>query len=155
MRCETFLARYDRLDARSAPSAALRRHLESCPSCRASVERLRNAMATARIDDQKPLPASAAIEDHAMAVIRLMPKPQRELFSTRDWILAGVVIALSMVFIPLGRDFGVFFSVVGTSYTLPLALVLGLAITVYGALFVGTHIDEVTDFVNRKIIRLH
>jgi len=155
VRCETFLEHYDRIDARSEPGWALRRHLDSCPSCRATVERMRAALQAPASDAYGVSPAEASVEDRVMAVVRLMPQPQRELFSVRDWIIAGSVIVLSMALIPVGSDFGGFIAVVGASYALPLALVLGLGITIYSTLFIGTHIDEVMDFVRRRIVGLH
>jgi anti-sigma factor RsiW len=156
VRCKTFWERYDRLDARTEPGPALKRHLASCDACRAEAELLQKTIRSFSEDIQTLSPAAeGALEDRVMAIVRLLPPPQREFFTVRDWIIAGFVILLSMTLMPFGQDFERLLSIFGTSFALPLALVLGLGITLYGILFVGTHIDETMDFVKRRIIREH
>ncbi|MGO8695234.1 MAG: hypothetical protein ACLQMF_16350 [Rectinemataceae bacterium] len=132
------------------------RHLDSCDLCRAKVKAFQKAILTFS-EDIASLPSAAEgeFDDRVMAIVRLLPEPQHEFFTVRDWIIAGFVILLSMALMPLGQDFERLLAVFGTSFALPLALVLGLGITIYGVLFVGTHIDEAMDFVRRRIIREH
>jgi len=152
VRCETFLKRYDRLDAREGPDSAMLRHLAACDSCRAGVELMRKAMPELSGTEPACSPAEASIEERVMSLVRLSPRPRPELFTVRDWLIAGSILFLSIALMPFGHDFERLFSVFGTSFALPMALVLGGGITVYGALFIGTHVDEAMDFVRRKII---
>jgi hypothetical protein len=125
------------------------RHLEECESCRIEVERVEAAIEACRGADSGGELAQL-LEDRVMAAIRLMPSPQRD-FSVRDWLIAGSVIAASMLLIPVGDYFVRFKEIFGASYTLPLSLVLGIALTAYSALFIGTHMDEVQGFMNKHV----
>jgi hypothetical protein len=154
MRCESFLDRFDRLDAGEEPGLLLRLHLSRCPSCRARVEGLDAAIESWRAQEGEALPAreAEAVEGRVMAAVRLMPRPHRELHA-RNWILAGLVIVASMAFIPYDRNFLFIKELFGESYTLPLFLVLGLLLTVYGAVFIGTHMEELEPYVKRRMPR--
>ncbi len=152
MRCETFLERYDGLEPGRAPAPALARHRASCASCRAQASALEAALAGeggARLAADEALAERARLEDRVMTAVRLLPSPRRD-FSLRDWILAGAILAASMILVPVGDYFARFDEVFGASYALPLSLVLGLGLTAYGALFVGAHLDEVQGFMDRR-----
>lgn len=150
MRCETFRSRYDRLEPGRSMDRAMIAHLEGCGTCRAEVETVEAALAEFRNADEADEfgELGELLESRVMAVVRFMPPPQRD-FSIRDWIIAGSVIAASMLLIPVGEYFARFRETFGASYALPLSLVLGLSLTAYGALFIGTHMDEVQGFVDR------
>ena len=78
-----------------------------------------------------------------MAAVRLMPPPRQD-FALRDWLFPGVVLALSMVLLPvLGKDVDFLKSLFGSGYTLSLSLVLGVAFTAYCAFFIATHLAGV------------
>jgi len=146
MRCETFLDRYDELEPGERPGFRMARHLAACESCAAQVGLVEDALgALCEIKDAGDPPLEARV----MASVRLVPTPQRD-FSVRDWIIAGSVIAASMILIPVGEYFARFDEAFGASYALPLSLVLGLALTAYAALFVGTHMAQVRGFVDRR-----
>ena len=134
-------------------SPAMARHLASCAACRGEVERMDAALhaLVARLPERTL--SEEEFETRVMSAVRLMPAPRRELLSVRDWIIAGCAVLLSMALIPVGGNFGLFIAVAGVSYALPLALVLGVGITLYSALFVGTHVDTVLSFVRRRIVR--
>lgn len=152
MRCETFLDRYDRLDAGERPGPALRAHLSACPACRARIEREAAAITayrTGKADPRLPI-----LEERVMAAIRLTPRPRRVVL-LRDWIVAGLVIALSMALIPLGEEFDLVKEAFGPRYAMPLSLVLGLVLTVYIAVFIGSHLDEFGAMLRRHEGRAH
>lgn len=153
MLCEFFRDRYDRLDAGERPGLLLRLHLMSCPSCREEFERSEAAIASYRRAfgaEASPSGGSDDLEERIMAAVRLLPPPKRS-GGLRNWILVGLVIALSMALIPFGDDFNAIKALFGTSYTLPLMLVLGIVITLYGAVFIGTHMAELEPLVRRYL----
>jgi len=146
MRCETFLDRYDELEPGRPLGFLMARHLRGCERCERQVELVEASLVELREGGEEP--AGSILEERIMAAVRLTPTPQRD-FSVRDWIIAGAVIAASMILIPLGDYFVRFNEAFGASYALPLSLVLGVAITAYAALFVGSHMDELQGFMDR------
>lgn len=149
MRCERFLDRYDRLDAGVTPGFALRRHLASCASCEAKVRRQSAALAAYRAGPaDEAIPEEEVLDERIMAAVRLTPRPRRAVL-VRDWILSGAVIAASMVMIPLGSEFDRAKEAFGSRLAVPLSLVLGLALTAYMAVFIGSHMDSILPLVRR------
>jgi hypothetical protein len=158
MLCEYFRDRYDRLDAGEEPGVLLRAHLALCPACREEAARSKAALAAyrnalyrrdAHREDFEG-PGTDKIEERVMAAVRILPRPRR-VVSFRDWIVSGLVIAISMALIPFGNDFNSIKALFGTSFTLPLMLALSLVITLYGAVFIATHMDELAPFVRRHL----
>lgn len=156
MRCETFLDRYDLLDAGEEPGMALRLHLARCPSCRDRVAAMDAALAAYReeaADEAARLsPEAERLEDHIMAAVRLLPKPKRELHAN-DWAMAGLVLLGALALIPFDANFGIIKAFFGTSYSLPFALVVGVALTVFGTVFIATHMDELEPLLKRRAYR--
>lgn len=145
MRCETFLELYDAREPGSPMGFRMARHLARCPGCSRQVEAVERALGGLRETDGGE---GSRLEDRVMASVRFVPTPQRD-FSLRDWIIAGTVIAASMILIPVGEYFTSFNEIFGASYSLPLSLVLALVLTSYAALFVGAHMSDVQGFLRR------
>jgi hypothetical protein len=95
----------------------------------------------------------ASLEERVMAVVRLIPPPRRDVL-VRDWLLACAIIMASMAIIPLGDDFNRIKAIFGTSYSLPLSLVLGAGLAAFASLFIAGHMDDVQGLVKR-ISRQH
>jgi len=154
MRCDEFLDRHDRLDSGEEPGLFLRLHLASCPACRARVAEQAAALEAIRAAAAGPLDAELedAIEDRVMAAVHLLPRPRRELHA-RDWAISGLVIFASLALVPFDANYGLLRDLVGESFTMPLCLVLGLVVTIYGAVFIGTHMEELEPFVKRHLGR--
>lgn len=156
MRCEKLLDRYDLLDAGEEPGFLMKLHLSTCPGCRAEIERLTRALEEYRsLEEPGDSPLESAeidIDERVMSSVRLLPKPKRELHA-RDWVISGIVIVASMSFIPYDANFSRFKEVFGVSYALPLSLVLGIALTVYGAVFIAAHMEELEPLVHPRLPR--
>lgn len=154
MRCDEFLDRYDMLDSDEEPGLFMRLHLATCPSCRARVAERASALAAIRASAAEPvdLDLEAAIEDRVMAAVRLMPAPRRELHA-REWVVSGLVIFASIALVPFDANYGILRDLFGEGFTMPLCLVLGLVLTIYGAVFIGTHMSELEPFVKRHLGR--
>ncbi len=151
MRCESFLDRYDRLDADEEPGVLLRLHLAACPECRAKVALLKEASASylaAVSASDSAGPIGDLVEDRIMVAVRLLPKPKRELHA-RDWAVSGFVLVASVAIIPFDPNFSLIKELFGTSYSLSLALVLASTLTVFGGVFIATHIDELEPILKR------
>lgn len=154
MRCDEFLDRYDRLDSGEEPGLFLRLHLAACPACRDRVAEHEAALEAIRTAAAEPLDAALeeAIAARVMAAVRLMPAPRRA-FHARDWAISGLVIFSSLALVPFDANYGILRELFGEGFTMPLCLVLGLVLTIYGAVFIGTHMTELEPFVKRHLGR--
>ena len=66
-------------------------------------------------------------------------------FSTRGWIIAGIVLLLSLATAFFGQDFTSIAMDQGSSFLLPLGIITGIVISGYGALFIGSHLKEFSE----------
>jgi hypothetical protein len=150
MHCDDFLDRLDALDNGEAMNRALRVHASRCESCSAAAVRAESAARTYKEAAADRYAGDERLDERIMSTIGLVLQPRLEI-SIFDWIAAGATIAFSMLLIPLGKDFSELKEALGARYALPLSLVLGLALTCYMALFIGTHIDEVQGFLDQRL----
>ena len=154
MRCDEFLDRYDRLDSGEEAGLLLRLHLATCPECRALVAEHEASLEAIRAAATLPVDATIeeAIEARIMAAVHLLPAPRRELHA-RDWAISGFVIFASLALVPIDANYGILRDLFGEGSTMSLYLVLGLVLTIYGAVFIGTHMTELEPFVKRHLGR--
>jgi hypothetical protein len=153
MRCETFLRRIDELDSGRAMGPSMRLHAMRCASCASEAARLDAALKAYRSGNDAEADGGSAVEDRVMAAVRLLPPPRQD-FAIRDWVSAGVVIAVSTLLLPLGESSGFLRTFLGPGYALSLAIVLGITLTVYMAFFIGTHLDELQAFLDKRGLRM-
>jgi hypothetical protein len=64
-------------------------------------------------------------------------------FSTRGWVIAGLVMLFSFATAFFGKDFSNMAR--NEAFLLPMGLLIGIGITGYGALFIGSHLKELSD----------
>ncbi|MDP3177636.1 MAG: hypothetical protein Q8M76_07010 [Spirochaetaceae bacterium] len=150
MRCDKFLDRLDALDSAQAMDGAMRAHASRCESCSAAAARAEAAARLYREAANGRYSSGESLDDRIMATIMFVPSPHQEI-SVFDWIATGATIAVSMLLIPFGKEFSDLKEMLGARYALPLSLVLGIALTSYMALFIGTHINEVQGFLNQRL----
>ncbi len=114
--------------------------------------RERLAVEEARLEralDLYRVPLAATDRDFAErleAVLPYLPRPGR-VVATRNWVGAGILLVASLALVPFGADFRHFRDFFGDAYTLPMALVAGLAVTLYCAIFVAKNIRVLSSFV--------
>jgi hypothetical protein len=124
-----------------------------CRSCAAETARLEAALRAYRADGGASGAAGSVIEGRIMASVRLLPPPRQD-FAIRDWVSAGLVIAASTLLLPLSENSGFLRTFFGPGYALSLAIVLGVSLTIYMAFFIGTHLDELQAFLDKRGLRL-
>ncbi|MDR2768178.1 MAG: peptidoglycan-binding protein [Treponema sp.] len=64
--------------------------------------------------------------------------------STRGWVTVGLLVLFSLTSAFFGRDFINVASLEGSSFLLPLGITVGTIVTAYGALFIGSHLKELS-----------
>ena len=125
-------------------------HLLFCPDCAQEVERFEVCRDMLRFDFMPPSPG---LEDTVMAMIAGEPDEAPEAqgaeipggFSTRGWVIAGLAMLISLATAFFGLEFNKIALAAGMSFMIPVGITIGLALTSYGALFIGSHLKELTE----------
>jgi hypothetical protein len=65
--------------------------------------------------------------------------------SFRNWVVAGLVILISLATSFFGTDSVRVIPDYASSFLLPIGITIGLVVTAYGALFIGTHLKELSN----------
>jgi hypothetical protein len=124
-----------------------------CPRCAQELERFELAQDILRNDFTPPGPDFA---DAVMARLFKEEAPgeegalERAEFgedsgvSFQGWVAAGLILFFSLTSAFLGMDFIKIAASEGSSYLLPLGITIGAAITCYGAIFIGSHLKELS-----------
>lgn len=137
MTCQRFLEQLDGLDNRRLPLEMVV-HARTCPACARQLEILGRAIAVYRQPDE---PIAVDLVPRVSALLPYLPAPRR-VVSMRDWLLVGLLIAISMVMVPLLGDFRALRAAYGPGFTLPVFLTYGVAMTLYAGLFIISHLDD-------------
>ncbi|MDR1931573.1 MAG: hypothetical protein LBQ57_02005 [Spirochaetales bacterium] len=143
MECEDFMRLFLELDNNEAPSAALAAHLESCALCAAQAKGLqafmRSRVLFAEVPPEKDI--SAAVMARISGPAAKESPPETCPLSMGNWIGAGLLLILGMFLIPFSAILPELSQITpGLGLALPLAL--GLAVTVYAAFFIGSHMKN-------------
>lgn len=143
MTCERFLNYVDSLekDDLRIPEA-LASHIEECQTCARAYNTMKKSLELLSMPFPRP---SVDLLPAIMAVIPEMEAPRRAI-SFRSWILAGVFMMFGMLILPLLSDFTSLNTLYGDGFSLAVALVLGMVISVYGLIFVLSNATELSRF---------
>ncbi|MDR3122727.1 MAG: peptidoglycan-binding protein [Treponema sp.] len=135
---------YEEWGAESLPLFArleMRLHLLRCPSCAAKAALLQNA----RVLMRESLPSPPAeLEERIMrsvnAEVQDEASPEVPGFSFRSWVVTGfiVLLSLSSCFFRKGAS------------PLHIGITVGAVLTAYGAIFIGSHLKELTERFNLR-----
>ncbi|MDR2608858.1 MAG: peptidoglycan-binding protein [Treponema sp.] len=131
----------------------IRFHLFFCPQCSQEIERFELARESLKNDFFYPAPG---LEEAVMARIAAElaageageEDPVRDNpggISTRAWSLTGILIFISLASSFLGLNFAEVAAAGGISFLLPIGITIGVVITCYGALFIGSHLKEFSE----------
>ncbi len=109
----------------------------------------RRLKAALRIMKTDFFPPAPDLVEAVMAAIRgqaIEPAVAEDVpISFRNWVLVGLLILFSLIATPLGVDFEEMVRLLGPSLLLPIALTSGVVVSLYGALFIGSHLEELSD----------
>ncbi|GHU10528.1 hypothetical protein FACS1894151_09970 [Spirochaetia bacterium] len=141
----------------------IRVHLLFCPDCAEAASQLEIAKTSLREDffpsaaDMESSPGGS-IEDSIMLKIAaeefetgdLLDKDYEETgapagVSLRGWVITGCIVLVSLSTSFFGMDFNTVASTGGDSFLLPMGITIGAVITSYGALFIASHLKELSN----------
>ena len=138
-------------------------HTLICSGCAGEIEKLEYGRRVMREDffpSSGALPGNRSwqsIEDSIMARIAADAQEDAKTeayaesyavpggLSTRSWVIAGLIIMISLVTAFFGLDFKNLAAEKGASFLLPVGIIIGIILTTYGALFIGSHLKELTE----------
>ena len=131
----------------------LRLHLLFCPNCAAE---LRNLRRLDEIMSSDFLPPSPGLENSIMDKLYEDSYEEEEIdapagFSFRGWVIIGFFVLLSLSSSFFGVNFTEIAQTEGLSFLLPVGLTIGMVLTCYGALFIGSHLKELSARFHRKL----
>jgi hypothetical protein len=125
-------------------------HLMVCPDCAQEVERFEVCRDILHNDFIYPAPD---LEDSVMSMISDGEEESAEAseaevpggFSIRGWIIAGIVMLVSLATVFFGINFNKVALIAGMAFTIPIGITIGLVLTSYGALFIGSHLKDLSE----------
>jgi len=130
-------------------------HAFFCPDCAEKIERYETVKAIMRKDffpslsdypDQK---GWSVFEDSIMEKVNAeevpVPHDISGIPSTRGWVIAGLILMVSLVTAFFGFEFKNLADESGMSFMLPMGITIGIILTIYGALFIGSHLKQLSE----------
>jgi hypothetical protein len=128
-------------------------HVVLCPQCAEKTARLEAARDIMRTDFFPPAPGLAdsvmdSIYVETFDIIADMPFEEEELSPEvpfGGWVITGFIVVFSLATAFMGMDFIKVAAAQGSSFLLPVGITVGIVISGYGALFIGSHLKELSD----------
>jgi len=125
-------------------------HLFACPACAEKAARYELCRKAMR---EGFLPPAPELESAVMAAIAeeegaLGAKDEEAApagFPLRGWVAAGLVLLVSLSTVFFGMEFNNIALAAGMSFMLPIGITVGVALTVYGAIFIASHLKRLSE----------
>jgi len=121
-------------------------HLLFCPVCPIELENLRNIEDIMKTEFLPPSPDfEEIIMKHLYDVSNIVEKTDAPSgFSLRSWIIIGFFVLLSLSSSFFSINFIEIADAEGLSFLLPVGLTIGMVVTCYGALFIGSNLNKLS-----------
>ncbi|MDR2101910.1 MAG: peptidoglycan-binding protein, partial [Treponema sp.] len=123
-------------------------HLFFCPRCAGELKKLEEAR---KILQTEFFPPSPDLEDIILSRIgEEVPDGEEKSYETpagfsfRIWVITGLVVLFSLATSFFGMDFEEIAASEGSSFLLPVGITIGIVLTGYGSLFIGSHLKELS-----------
>lgn len=154
MNCEKTITRFLEQEDYTRLSTMVRLHSLFCPACRGEIKKIQRSflLISEVAIDEMPVNLTSPI----MRAIEEFEKPYEHEISGLKWLAAGSVMFASILATPFNKHLNWLNEYFGGNLEIPMALVLGSAITVYAIIFAGSHLgyvnkDRIVKFINRFI----
>ncbi len=153
MECETVISKYlERSETFRIP-VLLRFHTLFCPECRDEIEKLRAEFEKLKAYPPHEIPVD--ITENVMARVQLLEETYEHEISCFKWIAVGIVIIGSRFLFTYSDSHVWLQGHFGKQFDIPLNIILGLIVTAYAILFVGTHIDDIKKYIPYLTEKFH
>jgi hypothetical protein len=150
MTCEKAFDGYLALDKFEHVPANITLHLLFCPTCRTAVRNLTRAEKVLAKPFVPPREAPQAIDPVVAAAIARIKdsglsyvpaNTTEQKVSLQRWMVCGAIMIACFAFVPFSSTGQWSKTMYGTSYSIPLFLLCGVAVTIYCMFFIATNID--------------
>jgi hypothetical protein len=130
-------------------------HLLHCSRCAGEMKKLKSARLLMR---ESFFPPGPGLEERIMRNVGWDDAPEELLgeypaaagFSFRSWVVTGLIVLVSLSTSVLGMDFVKVADKGGSAFLLPIGITIGAVVSAYGALFIGSHLKELSDRFNLR-----
>ena len=146
MKCNSTIRSFLELDNYMALPFSIRLHMVFCKRCRDEIYSLQNTFLMLR--ESAPFDILDNLSSLVMNSIYAGPVLYPKNVSSAKWLSVGLLIILSMFGITFSNSFHLLKDYFGLPLEIPLNIVMGLAITIYVALFIGSHLEETRKFLS-------
>ena len=124
-------------------------HIFFCKHCASETKKLEIAQSLLEKDF---FPETFSYEDRVMERIYVEELESMDTESTqgvsfRSWVITGFVILISLTTSFFGVDFIKVATSQGSSFLLPVGITIGCIVTAYGAMFIGSHLKELSEWL--------
>lgn len=145
MKCDSAMQKFLELDNGASIPFLVRLHTLRCRKCRLEIREMRIRLAV--FEYHPPYEAKRDASDEIMRTIIANEKLYSSGMSFKKWIAVGLVILLSRFAITFSDTLAWLQNQFGSSLDIPLNIVLGLAMSIYAVLFIGTHMDDIKKMI--------
>jgi hypothetical protein len=147
MKCEAFMRGFMELDGDSRLPLPMMLHVRRCARCRAEVDAFNRAARDMRSFEPYHMDELAC----AHLVHRVLSQPAyRKSVSLFNWVGAGVFLFASIFLVQFSEHFVRMRGRFGGDLEVPFSIVMGIVISVYAAMFIGTHMDEFSRWLEHR-----
>ena len=149
MDCHTVMDAVYESEKDSIPPALARirteLHILLCPHCAEELRNLRCAEEIMKTDFFPPSPDFEELIMERMEETGMHEKTDAPTgVSLRGWVIIGFFVLFSLSSSFFGMNFVEIANAEGSSFLLPVGLTIGIVVTSYGALFIGSHLKELS-----------
>lgn len=110
------------------------------------LRRIRKAYGLMKADFLPPAPdLSGKIMRAVYDELPLQSPGAQDPVTFRSWVAVGLVILASLIAYPMSLAFEKMSGVLGSELLLPIAITLGISLTVHCVLFIISHLDELSE----------
>jgi len=152
MKCDRAMEKFLEMDNGASFGLFLRVHMLRCDMCRNEIRQLKKHFES--LITETPFPMGVNIEDAVMREIYDNDPGFNTGISCFKWISAGLVLVASSFLVTYSKTNDWLTGYFGSVYEIPLNIVLGLGITIYIILFIGSHVDDLKDYINFPFRRM-
>jgi hypothetical protein len=148
MRCEKVLEKvYEYSNGEGAMPLITRirigLHIITCPDCAQELERFE--VCRDIFFDESSSPDMMMLDGEEGEIPKTEETDNPGGFSTRGWIIAGLMMLVSLATAFFGLDFNKVAVEMGMSFMLPIGITIGIVLSCYGLIFIGSHLKELTE----------